>query len=201
MPVWVNAKIRCPRDGKKFEIEKFAEDHFDTGKRLLIVREKGKEWHWHIHGLLQEGETWEHARTYPHPDKAGTQDRPISGKCYPTAEAHELGYQYCMKKPPTLCVTKAWNFTPAELDDLYAKWLAHAKDSTAGIKRKLEEAELVSDDFVLSQLKLARTICDIQLSNNKSQLMQTRQLVLTELYRRDRPGHREGVAKALMHIA
>ena len=36
--------------GEEFDIIGVAEKHFDVTEKCLIVREKGKAWHWHIHG-------------------------------------------------------------------------------------------------------------------------------------------------------
>ena len=52
--VFVNAKIREPRDGpESFDIVAFAEKYFDTSQKLLIVREKAVAWHWHVNGTLK----------------------------------------------------------------------------------------------------------------------------------------------------
>ena len=103
--VYVNAKIREPRTGpESFDVVKFAETYFNLEKPCLIVREKAQVWHWHVNGTLKADETWERARSHPHPDCLGTKDRPISGTQYTTDESFELSWQYCIKRDPELCV-------------------------------------------------------------------------------------------------
>ena len=52
-----NIKIRCPEESDSDEEDyrpHVALKYLDINKDHLIVREKGKVWHWHVHGTPQE---------------------------------------------------------------------------------------------------------------------------------------------------
>jgi len=109
--MWSNAVIDVHED---FDIVEFAETFFDTEKQLLIVLEKGKKLHWHVHG------TWTGNRKdykeIAHALRTGEGQR----KTRPVRVAFdkdEVGFRYCCKEDP-VNVVKKWHIS----DDQIAKW-------------------------------------------------------------------------------
>ena len=89
--MYANAVVDVHED---FDIVKFAETFYDTSKQCLIVKEKGKVFHWHVHG------TWigdkEAYKLVPHALRLGegrTKRRPVQV----AFDKDEKGFQYCCK--------------------------------------------------------------------------------------------------------
>lgn len=131
--MYANAVINVHED---FDIVDFAETFFDTGHQCLIVKEKGKTLHWHVHG------TWQGDRQaykeYPHKGRfkraSGKWSRPVRV----AFDKDEQGFQYCCKADPPNVVRK-WHITEEQIDEWHRKSNEHNEEARATIKRALDE--------------------------------------------------------------
>eukprot|EP01043_Picozoa_sp_COSAG02_P003005 COSAG02_NODE_71_length_42019_cov_36.443893_8_plen_690_part_00 len=103
-----------------FDVVDFAERFFDTGQRCLIVLDKGKKEHWHVHGTWQEAYTQE-AYTqaayeqYPHPARKGEGHSKTRPPVRVTFDKDEKGLQYICKKDAVNVIRK-WHITDEQID-------------------------------------------------------------------------------------
>ena len=134
--MYANAVVDLVED---FDIVDFAQRFFSTEHQLLIVKEKGRKVHWHVHG------TWigdrKAYKEYPHPDRQGdgrSKTRPVRV----AFDKDQTGFQYCCKEDPPN-VVRQWHITDEQIADWHVASVAYNKDKDRGLKRAMEE---VTDD-------------------------------------------------------
>lgn len=203
MAMW-NIKIRCPKesDGDGEDEKKFHPDcaleYFDLNKDYLIVREKGKEWHWHVHGTPAEEYVGQERKVsaalgMKHPDrKKNPTSRPISiatGK-------DEMGFQYIMKNG-LKAVTNPGLFETEDLERLHKESQKYRADKTSGSRKRAKEVDIAGLDYVPAAAKIMRSVLDHSVAEGKMLPMQARQIVLTDLYTR---GFKDEVIKSMLKL-
>lgn len=198
-----NVKIRCPKESDCDEepAEKYKPEvalkYFDTSKDHLIVREKAKTWHWHIHGTPKEEYASKQRKVSAelcaaHPDRKG------DPRCRPVtiSEGDELGFQYIMK-----CGRKAvrckGNFTDEQLEALHKASKEYRADKTSGSRKRAADTDITGLDYVPAAAKIMRSILDHSQAEGKMLPMQARQIVLTDLYSR---GFKDEVVKSMLKL-
>jgi hypothetical protein len=131
--MYANAVVDVHED---FDIVDFAETFFDTDHQCLIVREKGKQPHWHVHG------TWKGDRKaykeYPHSDRVtnanGNKTRPVRV----AFDKDKEGFQYCCKANPPNVVRK-WHITDEQIEEWHRKSNEHNASARSQLKRALAQ--------------------------------------------------------------
>jgi len=130
--MYANAVIDAHPD---FDIVEFAEAFFDTDKQLLIVLEKGRKLHHHVHG------TWigdrKAYKEMPHPDRKGEGQR----KTRPVRVAFDKdveGFKYCCKESPPN-VVKKWHISDDQIAKWHDEWTSGKEDTRACLKRAMHD--------------------------------------------------------------
>jgi len=137
--MYANAVVDAHED---FDIVEFAEGFFDTGKQLLIVKEKGRKVHWHVHG------TWigdrKAYKEIPHPARKGDGQR----KTRPVRVAFdkdEVGFKYCCKEyPPN--VVKKWHISEEQIAKWHDEWAEGKVDIKMNLKRAMRTVDIQADE-------------------------------------------------------
>lgn len=130
--MYANAVIDVHED---FDIVQFAKTFFDTEKQCLIVKEKGRKLHWHIHG------TWTGDRKaykeIPHPARTGEGQR----KTRPVRVAFDKdveGFKYCCKEDPPNVVF-AWHISEEQIAKWHDEWTSGKEDTKNSLKRAMHD--------------------------------------------------------------
>lgn len=131
--MYANAVINVHED---FDIVDFAETFFDTTHQCLIVREKGKKAHWHVHG------TWKGDRKaykeYEHKGRVKLPSGQWSRPVHVSFDKDEKGFQYCCKANPPNVVRK-WHITDEQILAWHNASNLHKEEARATMKRALDE--------------------------------------------------------------
>lgn len=132
--MYANAVVDAHED---FDIVGFAEAFFDTGKQLLIVKEKGRKVHWHIHGQwIGDRKAY---KEIPHPDRKGDGQR----KTRPVRVAFdkdEAGFKYCCKEDP-VNVVKKWHISDEQIAKWHDEWMEGKKDVRLQLSRVMQAVD------------------------------------------------------------
>lgn len=130
--MYANAVVDAHED---FDIVGFAEAFFDTGKQLLIVKEKGRKVHWHVHGQwIGDRKAY---KEIPHADRKGEGQR----KTRPVRVAFdkdEQGFKYCCKEDPPN-VVKKWHISDEQIAKWHDEWTAGKEDMKQSLKRAMDD--------------------------------------------------------------
>lgn len=193
-----NIKIRCPEKEDSGYDPAVALKYLDINKDHLIVREKGKVWHWHVHGTpLPKYE--EHHRkvsmilNQEHPDREGSAAaRPVTIK----TGCDEQGFQYCLKNGRKAIRCKGI-FSDDEIDEMIKKSKEYRADKTSGSRKRAADTDISGLDYVPAAAKIMRSILDHSEAEGKLLPMQARQIVLTDLYSR---GFKDQVIKSMLKL-
>lgn len=192
-----NIKIRVPKESDCDYRPESALEYFDINQDHLITREKGKEWHWHVHGtpleeFANDKRKVSAALNEAHPDrKLEKKSRPVT-----IADGDETGFQYCIKNG-LKSVTHPGLFSREDLEELVAKSNEHRADRTAGSRKRAADTDIEGLDFVPAARKIMRTILDHSEAEGKMLPMQARQIVLTDLYSR---GFKDEVINSMLKL-
>lgn len=131
--MYANAVVTVHED---FDIVKFAETFFDTGKQCLIVKEKGgTKLHWHVHGIWKDPKEKEAYKLVPHALRKGegrSKTRPVQV----AFDKDEKGFQYCCKEDP-VHVVKQWHITDEQISEWHRLSEQHNADQNSKLKRAL----------------------------------------------------------------
>lgn len=195
MTQW-NVKVRCPEAGRDYPIVEMAEKFFDTSKKLLVVREKGKDWHWHIHGYPLEPKKKRkiiEEMNRAHPDRETDEHaRPVSCR-----EGNSQGFQYT-SKGGTKAITAKWNITDEEFAELKQASDAYRAEKTAGSRKRVAEVDVDGLSYEGAALKMMRCVLDHATDEKKMIPMQARQIVLSELYKHKE--YQDSVCKSMLKL-
>ena len=125
--MYANAVIDFHED---FDVEDFAGKFFDLTRQCLIILEKSKKKHWHIHGIWTSDR--KAYKDYFHAERKGegrTKTRPVRV----AFDKDEKGFQYiCKEEPPN--VVKKWHIT----DEQIMTWHVASEEYNADKDRKLK---------------------------------------------------------------
>ncbi len=174
---------------EEFDIVDFAETFFETGSRLLIVKEKARKAHWHVHG------TWKGDRKaykeYHHSLRAG-EGRAMTRPVRVSFDRDEKGFQYCCKESPPN-VIRQWHISDADIE----KWHQASEDvkkcSLFALKRSLSEVSTgCSAPEYFRNLK--RAAYDHQIAADKTiHPSQLNSYVVTTMYATDVDNYKEWI--------